>query len=146
MDLDNRGRHHSWIRGPVIPVDATILMACIVAYGVNRFALKGMFGWRFLHCYLSDILAGPVILAYTNILLVAVRKEAHSLRTLPRILVFMLVAGVFWEFITPLYRKGSVTDYADIAAYLVGGLAYWIMMKTTKCEPGAPVDADGPPG
>ena len=79
-------------------------------------------------------------MAYTNILFVAVGKREYSLRSLPGILVLMLLAGIFWEFVTPLFRKAAVTDYADIVAYLAGGIAYWIMMKMTKCEQTAPGD------
>ena len=105
---------------------------------MNRFILKESLGWSFLRSYLSDVLAGPVILAYTNLLFVAVGKPEHGLRSFPGTLVFMFLVGMFWEFATPLFRKSAVTDWADILAYLIGGIAYWTMMQLMRREPTGP--------
>jgi hypothetical protein len=79
-------------------------------------------------------LAGVVILAYTNLLFVTVGREKYTLRRLAMILAFTFIVGLFWEFITPIYRKGSTTDYVDILAYMVGGATYWMIMHVIEHE------------
>ena len=87
-----------------------------------------------MQCYFNDILAGVVILAYSNLLFIVVRKEEHSFRSLIRILFFVFIAGMFWEFIAPMFRRDSVSDLGDIMAYLIGGITYWAMIRKTIGE------------
>jgi hypothetical protein len=129
MGFDNSFRHYTWSRHHSIILNIVIMTICIVAYGFNRFFLKDILNWLFLRCYLNDVLAGALMLAYTNVLFSIVRKDEHSLISLPIIMIFILLAGFFWEFATPLFHEGSVTDYADIAAYLVGGIVYWLIVQ-----------------
>ena len=134
MGLDNCWRNHPWVRRPGVPVNGIILVTCVAVYCLNRFILKDNFGGWFLRCYLNDILAGAVILSYTNLLFIAVRKEKYSFKTLTKILLFVLLAGLFWEFGAPMFRKDSVTDLCDILAYLIGGIAYWVAIRITRGE------------
>ena len=144
MGLCNRRRYHPWSRRYGVLVNILILTVCVILYGVNRFFLKEALGWSFLRCYWGDVLAGPVILSYSNILFIAVGHEEYSVRSLTKIVGFMFLVGFFWEFITPLFRKGSITDYFDMVAYLVGGITYWIVIRITSGE--QIISSDGKPG
>ena len=36
---------------------------------------------------------------------------------------------MFWEYVTPLYRKKSVSDWLDVFAYVLGGITYWFIVR-----------------
>lgn len=69
-----------------------------------------------------------MIVAITNFFIMLWKQYQLYLFHLKKILVFTLVVGVFWEFITPLYMSTSVADLWDIFAYMVGGTIYWIVV------------------
>ena len=72
--------------------------------------------------YFNDLLAGTLILAIVNLLLVPARLPPLD-RPLPAT-AFILLCGCFWEFVTPLYRPESVCDPLDLLAYLAGAWVY----------------------
>ena len=37
--------------------------------------------------------------------------------------------GTIWEYVTPLFRKNTVSDIGDIVAYMIGGIVYWLINK-----------------
>ena len=39
----------------------------------------------------------------------------------------MFCCGVFWEYVTPLFRVETVSDPFDILTYIVGGILYWLL-------------------
>lgn len=97
-------------------------------YVLNRATL----GWSsgtalhtFRACYLADVLAGALILCVMNVLLTWAHGRDGRFRPIRRPLTagaFLLGCGLFWEYVTPLYRPGSVSDPWDLLAYLAGGL------------------------
>jgi len=144
MDIDHRSRNNPWVRRAGVPVNGIALVACVALYCLNRFILKEAVGGWFLRCYFNDILAGVVILAYTNLFFIAVGKAEHSFRSLATILPYALLAGLFWEFIAPMFITTSVTDAWDIMAYCAGGSAYWLIQRITKGEQSAAGDGLSP--
>ena len=102
-------------------------MACALLYGANRLIPPGN---TFLDGYFNDILAGCLILAITNLLLPLGRLK--PLCTPLPCLALSLTCGLVWEFITPLYLPGSVSDLWDIAAYMIGGLIWCIIVNIVK--------------
>ena len=47
--------------------------------------------------------------------------------------LILLLCGIVWEYITPLFREGTVSDIIDIIVYLVAGMVYWfIAVKNNK--------------
>jgi hypothetical protein len=48
------------------------------------------------------------------------------------VVLLMLGCGVFWEYITPIYREDTTTDVLDLVAYELGGLIYWIISWLSK--------------
>ena len=71
-----------------------------------------------------------VLLAITNLLLPLGRLK--PLCTPLPCLALSLTCGLVWEFITPLYLPGSVSDLWDIAAYMIGGLIWCIIVNIVK--------------
>lgn len=82
----------------------------------------------FLVCYANDILAGILILAYSNICLSFISK---SIIQLPTILWFILGCGFVWEILAPLFKPTAIFDPLDLLAYLIGGIIYWWLQA--KC-------------
>ncbi|MBP3330820.1 MAG: hypothetical protein J6L89_08315 [Clostridia bacterium] len=65
-------------------------------------------------------------MSYTNII-----TEFKKVRLIKlwQIELLLLGCGFFWEYITPLFRKETVSDMWDIAAYMLGGVIYWAVNK-----------------
>ncbi|MBU9720884.1 MULTISPECIES: hypothetical protein [Bacillaceae] len=73
-----------------------------------------------------------MIVAITNICILMGKQYKLYLYNLKRILLFTLIVGVFWEYITPLYYSSSVSDPWDVVAYMFGGVLYWIASTVKK--------------
>lgn len=80
----------------------------------------------FMCCYFNDVIGGITFIAYTNAIL---HFSCHSIKKLAYIELLLFGCGLFWELITPLFRKNTVADPWDIIAYMVGGVIYWIITK-----------------
>lgn len=104
-----------------------VLLITMVLYLLNQFFLKRITMNWVVHGYVNDFLAMGVFLPYSNILLSFAPSNRYLLNTFLKIVSFTLIIGVFWEYITPLY-KNSVTDLLDICSYLVGGLVYFFLL------------------
>lgn len=102
-------------------------MACALLYGANCLIPPGN---AFLDGYFNDILAGCLILAIVNLMLSFGRLK--PLKSLLPCLALNLACGLVWEFVTPLYLSGSVSDLWDIAAYMIGGLIWCIIVDIAK--------------
>lgn len=109
-----------------------IIIATLILYFVNQTFKcsypNGYFSW-FMNCYFNDIIGGITFIAYTNIFFELHNQPTKSLLTIELVL---LGCGLFWEIVTPIYRKNTVGDFWDIIAYLFGGFWYWILIKKLK--------------
>lgn len=99
-----------------------------VLYALNRWTL-GYDSGTVLHVlragYFADLLAGALILCVANALLAWGHIHQARIRPMERpetAAGFLLLCGLFWEYVTPLYRPDSVSDPWDVATYLLGGL------------------------
>lgn len=81
--------------------------------------------------YFNDITGCIALSAYINLISSFGRYKIAKLR---EILGIIFLAGLFWEFITPLYRADTVTDILDIFAYFIGGIIYYMLIYFTKEE------------
>ena len=101
-------------------------------YLLNRLALQTITGgglhW-FLVCYANDLFAGLAMVAWTDLLLDWGRLPpiCSWKQTVP----LLLVCGLVWEVLAPLWKTGAVFDPWDFAAYQAGGvlwllLAHWV--------------------
>jgi hypothetical protein len=48
---------------------------------------------------------------------------------LERIIPFTLLVGLFWEYVTPLYRISKVSDPFDLIAYVAGSVTYFLIIN-----------------
>ena len=87
---------------------------------------------RFFSWYFHDILAGAMILALANLLLSAGRLPPLT-KALPAA-AFLLLCGLFWEYVSPLLISGSVSDPLDLLAYLAGGLAALPLLRLDRAR------------
>ena len=83
----------------------------------------------FLVSYLNDVLAGVLILSYTNLLLHLVKRVMSKLLT---IFAFILCCSCVWEFVAPYFKGGAVFDWFDFVAYQLGGLLYWGVFRVYR--------------
>lgn len=97
-------------------------------YLLNR-ATLGLSSGTALHAlrmwYFADVLAGALLLCTANVLLCLGQARSPRIRPIRGVLpasALVLAAGVFWEFVTPLYLPRSVSDPWDLLAYWLGGM------------------------
>lgn len=91
----------------------------------------------FINCYLNDILGTIVFLLYLSIILSFLKKK--FIFKLIHVESIILTCGILWEYVTPFYRKDTVSDPIDLFAYIFGGLLFWyvcdgdsLMNESTK--------------
>ena len=106
-----------------------MLVLGILLFFINELFLKKVFSWGWLHFYFNDLLAGIVFIAYCN--LVFLPEYPLGIGILKG-MELIIMAGIFWEFITPLYLSRSVSDVYDLLAYCIGGLVCQIQHKRRR--------------
>ena len=106
-----------------------IVTITLVLYAVNQL-IKTKISIKFLRwfmsCYFNDFIGSITFIAYCNVILSFCNKEMTKLS---QILLIIFSAGLFWEYVTPLFRKNTVSDIGDIVAYMIGGIVYWLINK-----------------
>ena len=109
-----------------------LILVTLVLYGINQI-FKQQIPWtglRLFMCgYFNDIIGSITFLAYVNLVL---STRNLSMEKLWQIELMMLGCGFFWEVITPLFRKSTVSDFWDGVAYLFGGFLYWLILNLYK--------------
>lgn len=107
--------------------DLAVLLAAGGFYLVNRLwlsrAVGGPAGW-FLSCYANDIFAGAAIVAWTDLLLRWGRLP--PVRSWRQTALLLLVCGLVWEVLAPVWKPGAVFDPWDFAAYQAGGILWQV--------------------
>lgn len=73
-----------------------------------------------MQCYFNDILAGITLNAMMSL------TTKYNARWG---LCLTIVAGIFWEYIAPLFNSKSVSDPLDIIAYLIGFIIFTIIER-----------------
>lgn len=113
-----------------IRADGLTVALIALLYGCNRYlwagAVSGPAG-RFLSCYFNDILAGTVLIAIANILLLLLT----GLGPLPfwAACCLLLFCGVVWECLAPGLKPSAVFDPWDFLAYQCGGCLYFLLRR-----------------
>lgn len=79
----------------------------------------------FMSCYFNDTIGGITFIAYCNIIFGFKNKKINKLWQIELLLFF---AGLFWEYVTPIFRINTVSDIWDILAYMIGGVLYWLIV------------------
>jgi hypothetical protein len=130
LDLGHRAGDHRSNHFDVGPVNVTVIVAGIGAYGVLK--LLSVFGLLhpLLRNYGTDLLAMPVLLAFANLL--TLRSPFANVFARPIAAVGLTAAAaVVWEVIAPMYVT-STADLADCVAYAAGTCAYLVFICATR--------------
>lgn len=110
-----------------------LLAGCF--YLINRLVLQpATLGWLhwFLVCYANDLFAGLSMVAWTDLLLDLGRLP--PIRSLKQTVPLLLVCGLVWEVLAPLWKTGAVFDPRDFVAYQVGGLLWLLLAHLVSKE------------
>jgi hypothetical protein len=95
---------------------------------INRYALRYT-GVPFFDYYLNDLIAVPVTLYLSSIILGFI----YGLMPFPisnlRIIISVLLFSITFELIMPLLSNDFTSDSYDFAAYAAGGLIYYIIER-----------------
>lgn len=115
-------RNNCCIRDYGIVLNVKIFVFAFIIYLINQIILKKTI-YTFFKYYFNDLLAPILLLSFSNFLLQFYNKELKG----KNIYIFIGFCSIFWEFITPLYKKSSVCDILDIVMYLIGASLYIIL-------------------
>lgn len=96
------------------------MLYCINQYIKTRINFEPL-KW-FLSCYFNDIIGSITFMSYCGIVLEIFHRKMLKLH---QIILLMFCCGLFWEYITPLFRSNTISDPFDIVAYILGGTIYW---------------------
>ncbi len=94
--------------------------------GNDRSDIGSSFDFWFLLCYFNDTIGGITFTAYCNIVFSIYNRKMVRLW---QIELLLFIAGLFWEYVTPVFRTYTVSDAWDIVAYMMGGLIYWLITR-----------------
>jgi hypothetical protein len=128
MDHDHRRRNSCWRIASFFRINLWLVLVCFGAYLLNRFYLKHLTANGFIHDYLNDALAGTLLPAYSNALISATPLKDRVLVTPIQIFALICGAGLFWEYVTPIYWH-STSDPLDVVAYVCGGSIYYVIVR-----------------
>lgn len=117
------------------PLNIALLLLSGGFYLTNRLVLQpassGPLHW-FLVCYANDLFAGLAIVAWADLLLDLGRLP--PIRSWKQTVPLLLVCGLVWEVLAPLWKAGAVLDPWDFVAYQVGGLL-WLLLARWVSKP-----------
>lgn len=85
----------------------------------------------FMVCYFNDMVGAITFVSYCNEVF---RRYKSIVTSLWKIEILLCMCGMFWEYVTPLFRKDTISDPCDIIAYLIGGIIYWYLLKVCKVK------------
>ena len=108
------------------------LCSVVLGYLFNKFYLKEMYDNFFIDWYLNDLLGGML---YAILVVVLYRFWFKIELSNKYIFMFTLIAGLFWEYVTPIYYTSSTRDNWDIVCYLTGSAIYVLGQKLYKLLP-----------
>ena len=110
-----------------------LLLLCVGGLYLANNVLPGQEGFR--ACYLNDCLAGLGFYPAVRVAayLCRVQKLPAFTNGCPFIIGLTLLAGVFWEYVPPLYREGSTSDPWDLVCY-AGGAVCLCLLRRAVCR------------
>jgi hypothetical protein len=124
MGFDYCWRYRARCHRNLILLNCLIGSSAIGAYAVNQWILKFVTNHWFIHAYFNDMFAPVVLLAWANLLIILTGRVDRLIHRPAPALLIVIPAGLYWEYVTPLYRHSSTTDPCDLVAYLFGAVLY----------------------
>lgn len=108
-------------------LNTIIFIIAFTLYCLNEIIFKPK-NIIFFKNYMNDFLAFPLLLSFSNITsLILIKRLIFDDFTI--IISFSFIVGLFWEYVTPLYYKNSVSDLKDILFYVIGSMVYHLICK-----------------
>jgi hypothetical protein len=129
MGFDHCGRYSASRRNHFIILNIAVIASCGIAYLLNQQVLKRLSDNFLIQGYFNSFFATPLLLAYSNILVCLGRLHYLLFLSLTRIVPFAILAGLFWQYVTPLYRSSKVFNPYELVAYTLGSISYWAIVK-----------------
>lgn len=78
-------------------------------------------------------MAGWFLLAFLRIIISL--SKYHKVLWINKIYIQLLIiglAGVYWEYVAPMYVPDNVSDPLDLIAYMAGGALYTMILMLRK--------------
>lgn len=129
LDIRNRWRNHFSSDNTFDVLNLKILITALIIYLLNEIIVKKITSYNFAFNYLNDSLSFVILLSYSNILLSFYRQKDIRIKNPIIIFVFVIITGLFWENVTPIYNKRSTGDVFDLLFYLLSGAFYYILIR-----------------
>ena len=96
-------------------INYIILIFTIVLGSINKYFISHI---EFISSYGNDLLALPLLLSFSSILLQNQVKLKYGI-------ILWIIGSILSEFIRPIFDLNSVSDLWDILAYFVGMMIYY---------------------
>lgn len=106
-----------------------IAVIALCLYGINKYYFRDITNSVFFKGYFNDIMCGIV---FGVMVRVAFCYWFRKKILFWEYSILFVLAGIYWEYIAPLYLEYSVSDIWDIVAYLVGGVVSQLIIKKEK--------------
>lgn len=82
-----------------------------------------------LKCHFNDFLGGISFAAYTNLILLFSRWTSFYLYKLQHFIFLGAICSFAWEWMVPIIKENSTSDWFDVLSYMLGMLSYFFLMK-----------------
>ena len=105
------------------------VIVALLTYGINKLWLIDISaGWIESVCrfYLNDAVCPLFLMGFSNIVFLWAGFEIKSYF---KCFLFVMFAGVIWEYFIPLFNTKSTTDPLDLVCYFIGVSVYWLFLK-----------------
>lgn len=110
-------------------IDSILIGVTLIVYFINRIC-RPYYGDSvieyLLKCHFNDFIGSITFLAYTNLVL---SIKFYRLNKFLYIEILIIIAGLFWEYVTPLFRPDTVSDVLDIVSYMLGASLYYFINR-----------------
>lgn len=111
--------------------ESKIIAISLIIYALNKAYMRRIIKSIFLKNYFNDALGGIVLGA---VLRIAFRYWFRREIPFSIYIWIILFAGIYWEYVAPLYLNYLVSDVFDIAAYLSGGFILQLVFKIWRSK------------
>lgn len=102
-----------------------LFVIAAVTYVANK-GLYYSYGYiPFLHDYLNDLLAMPVILSLALFLMRLIYRNVHYILSKTQVVFAVIYLALVFELILPFLSTNYVGDIIDVICYMAGGFLFY---------------------